>query len=204
MSIDGPASDTGRLDLEARPLATDVRSTLILASMQTLRSHGAYDRYVAAIDPAVRERLITLVAGVWIPMSLALAHYDACEALALPLTEQVAMGHGVGARVQGTLLGIVVRAARGAGATPWTPLGHLDRLWDRVFAGGGGARLAKLGPKEARVDLIGLPLLDVPYFRHAYRGTFHGAIELLCKKAYVHEVRAPDAPSSASFRVSWV
>ncbi len=204
MPVDGLTPDLGRVELEQRPLANEVRSTLVLASMQALRGHGSFDRYVELLGAADRDRLLTMVAGVWIPMNLALAHYTACDALTFPLSEEVAMGHDVGARVQGSLLGIVVRAAKGAGATPWTPLGYLDRLWDRVFAGGGGVRLVKLGPKEARVDLIGLPLLNVPYFRHAYRGTFHAGIELLCRKAYVHEVRAPEAPASASFRMSWV
>jgi hypothetical protein len=204
MPVDGVAPASGGVELEKRPLATEVRSTLVLASMQALRVHGLFDRYSEALAPVDRDRLVTMVAGVWIPMSLALAHYTACDTLGMSMGEQVTMGRDVGARVQGSLLGIVVRAAKGAGATPWTPLGYLDRLWDRVFAGGGGVRCAKLGPKEARVDLVGLPLLDVPYFRHAYRGTFHAGIELLCKKAYVQEVRAPDAPASASFRMSWV
>jgi hypothetical protein len=194
MSNDGRAPEFGALDLERRPAATEVRSTLVLASMQALRTHGVYDRYLTTLDAAARDRLVALVAGVWLPVSVALLHYEACEALRLPMSQQLRMGSDVGARVQGTFLGVAVRAANG----------YMDRLWNRVFAGGGGVRLTKVGPKDARVDLIGLPLLDVPYFRHAYRGTFQGAIELLCTKAYVQELPAPTPRGSASFRISWV
>ena len=97
-----------------------------------------------------------------------------------------------------------LKGAKGAGATPWTGLGFLDRLWDRVFAGGGGVGLVKLGPKEARAQLIGLPLLAVPYFRHAFRGTMLAGLELFCQRAYVHEHGRDQPESTFTFRVSWV
>jgi hypothetical protein len=186
-------------------VASHVRSTLLLSSVQSLRKQGFFDRYAAASDPSLRETLVTTAAGVWVPMELALAHYRACEAMGLSQTEQVQLGREVGEHVQGSFIGVVARAARTVGATPWVALEPVARLWDRVFQGGAGPSVLQLGPKEGRVELVGLPLLDVPYFRHAYRGTFIVALELFCTKVYVSEHRGSlPRRGEVTFRVSWV
>ncbi|HEY2517061.1 MAG TPA: hypothetical protein VGI39_39585 [Polyangiaceae bacterium] len=184
-------------------LASHVRSTLLLSSIQSLRQKALWDRYAEALDPAVRETLVSCVAGVWLPMTIGIAHYEACHAIGLSLQDEVAMGYQVGERIQGSLVGLLVRAAKGAGTTPWALLTNVNRLWDRVFQGGAGASLTEVGPKEARVELVGLPLLQVPYFRHAYRGTFLAAVELFAEKAYVSEIGRRGETSSTTYRISW-
>ena len=187
---------------ERAPVATGVRSSLLVSSLQSLRSHGLYDRYLALVDPELRDTILTSAVGIWLPMAFGIAHYAACEALRIPAADQIALGHEVGNRIQGSLVGLLVRSARGAGATPWTVLRQADRLWDRVFQGGNGPLVTKRGPKEARVELLGLPLLSVPYFRHAYRGTFLAGLELFANKVYVNE--SPQrGENDAEFRVSW-
>ena len=96
-----------------------------------------------------------------------------------------------------------MKGAKGVGATPWTALGYLDRLWDRVFSGGGGVGVTRLGPKEAKAEFIGLPLLTVPYFRNAFRGTMIAGMELFCARVYLQEVARGGAETSLTFRVSW-
>ena len=189
---------------DADAVATHVRSTLLLSSVQSLRAKGLYDRYVTHLDGADKEALLSSVAGVWLPMSIGMSHYRACEALGLSLVEATQMGHDVGNRVQGSMLGVVMRAAKGSGVTPWMVLGQVGRLWDRTFQGGGGVSLTKLGPKEARAELIGLPLMAVPYFRHAYRGAFMAAVELFSEKVYVTEVPSRQSDVSGAYRLSWV
>jgi hypothetical protein len=191
-----PASGAGSV--------SHVRSTLVLSSVQSLRAHSLFEHYIRLLDPTVRDMIESLIAGAWLPVDVALKHYRACDALGLSLANEIALGHEVGTRIQGSILGLLLKGAKGAGATPWTGLGFLDRLWDRVFAGGGGVGLVKLGPKEARAQLIGLPLLAVPYFRHAFRGTMLAGLELFCQRAYVHEHGRDQPESTFIFRVSWV
>jgi hypothetical protein len=187
-------------------LASDVRSTLVLGSIQSLRALGYFDRYTSLLDPASRDTILAVVAGVWLPMPIAMAHYQACDALGLTMEQEIALGHEVGNRIQGSFLGLILRTAKGAGVTPWSVLTELDRLWDRTFKGGGGPLTAKIGPKEARVELIGLPLLTVPYFRHAYRGTFLAGLEPFCNKLYIQEAGPirTKATADVTFRLSWV
>jgi hypothetical protein len=186
------------------PEATRVRSTLLLSSLQSLRTRGLFERYVAVIDEAHREAMLEAVAGAWLPMAVGIAHYRACDALELTAEEEAAIGRDVNLRVQGTVLDLVLRTARGAGVTPWAILGSLGKLWTRTFDGGGGVEVRKTGPKDARVELVGLPLLAVPYFRHAFRGVFQGGLAPFCQRAYVRESVEEATDASAVFRLAWV
>jgi hypothetical protein len=181
--------------------ATAYRSTWVVSSLQTLRERGHFDRYDRALRTH-REEILGTVAGVWLPMAVARAHYEACEAVGLDADEQFEMGLAVGDRAQGSVLATVVKTARGAGVTPWTILPLVDRLWRRGANAGAGA-VFRLGPKEARVEFVGCELFDIPYFRHAFRGVLYGIVARFCTKQYVHDV-APRPPGEAIFRLQWV
>jgi hypothetical protein len=184
--------------------ATAVRSTLVASSMASLRQHSLFERYRQLLSPAHREVVLSTVAGVWLPMDLARAHYEACEALGLSMQEQVGIGMEVSAKIHATLLGTVVRMARQAGVTPWLLLSRGHQMYSRLFQGGGGIRVLKYGPKEARADIRGVPLFALPYFRHAVRGIYQGAVSLFCQQVYVHEITAEAAPNRVALKVSWV
>ena len=181
--------------------ATHYRSTWIVSSVQSLRSAGHFDRYAALLPPAMKSEILDAVAGVWMPMPVAHAHYAACDALGLSTDEQLAMGASVGERAQGNVLSTVVRAARGAGVTPWTIMVQFQRLYARGVDGGSVA-VYKLGPKDARTEFVGCELFDIDYFRHAYRGVFHGIMSLFCKKAYIHEA-TKRGRGEVTFHVQW-
>jgi len=72
----------------------------------------------------------------------------------------------VGDDVEGTFLGTLFRAARLGGVSPWVGLSHAQRLYERLLDGGGGLCVVRLGPKEARMEIAGLPLARIAYFRN--------------------------------------
>jgi hypothetical protein len=185
-------------------LATEVRSTLIASSIESLRRRGAYDRYTKLLAPPHRDTLLMSVAGQWLPMSAGIAHYRACEALGFSVDEQFAIGAEVSHKIHDTFLGVVVKMAKNAGVTPWTLLPKGNQLYGRLLNGGGGAQVTKLGPKECRAELAGLPLLEVPYFRNAIRGIYQAAIALFCARVYVNELPRRATPTSITMRVAWV
>jgi hypothetical protein len=188
-------------DTKTQP-ATELRSTLLTTSIRSLRARSLFERYVANLPPERREEIVTSVAGVWLPLELGVAHYNACGALQLPLHEQQAIGKEVGDRVQGTFLGVTLRTVRGAGVTPWNGLSACGRLYERLFVGG-AVQLVKLGPKEARLDFVNNALFGLPYFRFALHGVVATGAELFCAKAYVHDLPRYESPTSVSLRVSW-
>jgi hypothetical protein len=172
------------------------RSTWVISSLQTLKTRGHYARYVELLPHEHRDAVLLGVAGVWLPMADAVAHYRACDALGLSRSEQVSLGLAVGERAQGTVLRTAVQM------TPWTILPQMQRLWDRG-ADGGAVEVRKLGPKEAAVHVVGCDVLGVPYFRSALSGVVQGVAQLFCSRAYVHEVTEPGARASARLRIQW-
>lgn len=182
--------------------ATMVRSTLVAASIQSLRARGLYDRYAVRLAEADRNELATAVAGLWIPMSLAAAHYGACESLRLCPGEQLDIALKVGMRLHGTFLGAMLRMARTVGVTPWGALAYTDKLYERLFRGGGIA-VTRVGPKDARVDMVGNPLCQTEYFRVGVRGVYQAALELFCERLTTREIPRRYPGLDMGVRISW-
>ena len=179
------------------------RSTWVVASLQTLRELGHFARYERHLPAVHRDAVLLAVAGVWLPMPVARAHYEACQALGLDEGAVLAMGLRSGERAQGTVLKTAVRMARGVGASPWTVFPQLNRLWERG-ADGGAAAVYEVGPKEAVVHTVGCELFDVPYFRLAFAGVMRGVVQLFSSRAYLHDVTAPAWRGECALRVQWV
>ena len=168
--------------------------------MRAVRDRGVFDAYVEALDPSWRSTILESVAGVWLPIDAGFAHYRACNALRFSVLEQIAIGREVGDRIQGTLLGTMIRAAKGAGATPWTAFPYTHKLYERLFDGG-GCCVTKIGPKDARMEIAANPMVSIAYFRNAMRGLWQVAIELFCRHAYIVELEQTD--TSYQVKVSW-
>jgi hypothetical protein len=98
----------------------------------------------------------------------------------------------------------MVKMSAAAGVTPWFALGYTGKLFERLFAGGGGVTVVRLGPKDARAEVAGLPLVSIPYFRAAMRGMWAAACDLFCRRTYVKEIESARGPMKASMRIAWV
>jgi hypothetical protein len=186
---------------EALAPVTQVRSTLMTSSLKTLHERDLLETYFKRLAPAYHDTVRSSVAGVWLPVEVTLAHYRACDALGLAMTEQLEIGRQVGVKIQGTLLGTMANLTKQAGVTPWAFLSKLDRLYDRLVIGGGLA-VEKIAMKEAVVHVYKVPLFDVPYFATAWRGVIQGLCELFCTKAYVK--RGSLSPAmKMTYTISW-
>jgi hypothetical protein len=182
--------------------ASHARSTLITTSIQAIRARGRFEVYEKSLPPELREAILSVVPGVWLEIDLAMAHYAACDGLGLSAQEQFAIGAEVGGRVQGTMLGMIARTAKDMGLTPWTPLGQCDRLYERLFQGG-SIKLTKLGPKDARMEIVNNRLFAFAYFRNGFRGLVCAGAELGCRKAYAHELPRMGSETALALRISW-
>jgi hypothetical protein len=183
----------------AKPVSR-VRSTILLASRSGVVEAGHGPRYDAALDPATRRAFDEAVPGVWLPIEVAKAHYRACDALNLGPNAIATIGRTTNDRVKKTIAGTFVHVFQEAGGNPWNVIPHWQRFWDRGYDGG-ALRLTKLGPKDARVDLIGCTLCESHYYRHALRGLSNGFIEVFCKRAYATEMVS--SLDGVSYRYQW-
>jgi len=184
-------------------IATHVRTTLLVSSLQSLRRRQHFEDYQRHL-PAERHAAVqSMIAGQWAPMELGVAHYQACQALRLTTAEMNLIGKEVGDRIEGTFLATMVRMAGRVGATPWTAMQQAGRLYERIFRGGGGLSIVKAGPKEARAHLVGVPLAGIPYFVVAMAGVFEVGAELFCSKAYAREVPGSRTPTRVALVIAW-
>jgi hypothetical protein len=181
---------------------TSVRSTLLQASLESLRQRNLLERYTALLPERHHEAILRTLAATWLPIEVGIAHYRACESLDLLEHEQIDIGGDVGRRVQRSALSTIARASRAAGVTPWLGLGSIDRLWSRLMQGG-GVCVAKLGPKDARIVFDAVPLAQFRYFRNGFRGLILAAAELFSKRAYVHVIHHQCGPMRLEYRLSW-
>lgn len=184
------------------PPVTHIRSTLISASIAALRGRGRYEEYLARLPKAHHETVVHMVAGVWVPIGVAVAHYETVEHLGFTQHDALEIGLEVATVVRASALGGIVRLAKGAGMTPWTGLPHFQRLWDRIVQGGAAA-VYKVGPKEARIEGHGIALAKLAYARAGLRGIIVGSTELFCVKAYVNEIPRLCTPTTLAYRVAW-
>jgi hypothetical protein len=184
-----------------RPV-TRVRSGLISSSIVGLREMGCFDRYYALLPIEHRDRILGLTAAEWIDPQLAMIHYEACEALECSKEEQIKNGMRVAQRLQKGFLSVVLRAAQESGIGPWSVLVRYQRLWERYFDGS-AIQVTKLGPKEARVELVGFPMARLVYIQNGVGGIMRGVTELVTKRVYATLLEKRCTRTSLTYQLSW-
>jgi hypothetical protein len=190
--------------LETLGELSHVRATLLASSMQTLRGRGHYDRYAALLEPAHRDAVLNNVALEWLSVAQAFAHYTACDQLELSVDEQISMGRDVSRRTHETFLGMLVKLARGVGVTPWIVMPKINSLYQRVFRGG-GTQITRIDDSIAKVEMVGLTLLTIPYFRNALLGMYEAGVGLFASNVQVRSTSLAMLPPGKHFvmRVQW-
>jgi hypothetical protein len=186
------------------PLATHARGTMIATSLAVVRSLSLEEPYFRALPIARHDAVRALVASEWVPMDVAVDHYGALDSLKLPPRQIADMGRQTSIRIQGTYLRTLATTLRAAGAVdPVAILSRTQTLMDRSFLGATVAAW-KTGPKDARVELLGIPALRFAYLRMGWMGAFEAGLELVARKVYVVEIEKQRTRTSAAFQVSWV
>jgi len=184
-------------------VATKFRATWLASSLRAARTRGFFDRYLANLPKEYHDVVLHSVAGEWLPVEVALAHYAALDALALSEVEILAIGAEVNARFNNIFLQTVLRLAKGVGATPWTAFRQAQKMWDRTWVGGGYA-IVKLGEREARGEVVGWPCARFRYTRVGMRGMVSGTTSLFCRRAWVQEIPAQCTDTRLVYKINWV
>jgi hypothetical protein len=184
------------------PRARAVRGTLILQSQQALREAGLFDDYWRCLPAQHRDALFSPLAGAWLGIDLAMAHYEGCDGLSLSEQRVDELGRAVGTRINGVFLQSLRKLA-GNSVTPWFAWEHAQRIWARAWDGS-AIGVARLGPKDARVTVAGFPCAEFGYVKRALSGFFLRNTELFCARAFVKAVPTPKGSESLVYDVSWV
>jgi hypothetical protein len=182
--------------------ARNVRSTLLIGSLQALRMRGHADAYLARVPGRVAAALSATGAPIWLPIDLAHAHYEACDELRLSVDEILAVGAAV-APTAASGVRVVLRAARTSGVTPWTALANAPRYWSRMYDGS-ALRVVKDGPKDATILVEANPLARYTYWRIGLRGIIGELARLLSSVAHAREVAVGVERDSVRYSLQWV
>ena len=183
-------------------LTKQFRSTWLTSSLRAIKQRSRFDDYLKYLPKEHHDVIANSVAGVWLPTEVAVAHYAACDRLGFSSAELVAIGKEVHTYANASVFSLVVKLATGAGATPWTAFSQFQRLWDRVWIGG-GVGVFKIGPKETRLEIVGWQCSSSMYIRHAMRGVVGGMLEMFCAKAYISDLPRLCTATSLGYRCAW-
>jgi len=189
-------------DRNSIPKVTHIRSTWIAASVASLRKQGLFERYEPHLPREHRDDILLAIAGTWMPVRLGVIHYEACDAMHLSRDETLQRGQAVSNVIQSSLLDVVARAAKGVGATPWTVFEQYPRIFARIFMGG-AVGVTKHGPKEARIEFVGIPFAKFEYFRLGLRGVVVNVGARFCRKAYCTELSERCTDLVTTYAYSW-
>lgn len=188
------------------PRAVSVRGSIIIGSLRLLRDSGHFPTYEAHLPSEHREAIVFAMAGSWLPAELLRVHFATVDSLNLSDVQLSRIGETVGAQIIDSLFGSLVRAARQAGAEagPWIALRQIDRIWDRIMQGG-GVTVVQTGPKDATLEVFGVPIAGSRFFRISHSAFVRGAMLLATKACFVKPI-APRRASAEAFTVSlsWV
>ncbi len=184
------------------PLASSFRSTWLGSSLRSLRQRELLGAYFSLLPPEYHDAVRHSVAGVWLPIGVAEAHYAACDALKLPAREVFEIGREATDHVNASLLAVALKLAKAGGATPWTFLAQHQRIWERVWVGGAAA-VYKAGPKDGIVEIAGWSCARYAYTRIAFRGVLSRLSAFFSSVVYVSEIPKLCDATGLGYRVAW-
>lgn len=176
------------------------RGTLIVGALQALREHGHLDALLAELSPPVRSAVTDASAMSWVPIEPMTELCFGADRLRLTDSQLMQLGGVAAGSLASTVLSVVLRTI---GATPWTLVSNLDRLWDRFYQGG-AVSVVRLGPTDALVAMHGLPHGATRYCRTTTQAFFQGLLSHVAKRVQAAPARSTaPSPTSFAFAMSW-
>ncbi len=184
------------------PLVDAVRGFVFSSGRRWMEQQGLTERFRALLPPDLELAWGGMTTDEWIPLDLALRAYAACDALNLSAAEQIDLGRFVSQANNGVLVSTMVRLVGKLGATPWTALRHVDRMWRRSNRGGAVA-VYKLGERAARLDVWKCPLAGSPFFVTSMRGAIGAGMEAFCARPILSDVPGSVTADGFAMKLTW-
>jgi hypothetical protein len=183
---------------------SQVRGTLLTASREQILASGRFPEYESRLAPTTRKELADVVAASWQPIALAEEHLHAIDSLDIPEAEVLSLTSAVARQVQGVLLSTASKMARGGGLTLWSAVPLTGRVWERLFVGG-ALGVAREGPKDAVVVIVGQPLIASRFHLLGLGQHLTNAARFVVGRRAWARMRHADATRGrAEFLVQWV
>jgi hypothetical protein len=188
------------------PRVTHTRGILIAGSRAGLHTLGVYEQYADLLPAMHKDALLYCLANTWLPMDQTMAHFDACDRLQLTQRHYDEVGKALADRMTKTFLGAASRAARSVGVdgqVRWA-LSKTDRFLPRIYQGG-RCSIVSGGPKDAIMELNGIPFAGSAYYRGVVLSETKVLMGVLCRSLHAKIVPARSgSKESLAIALSWV
>jgi hypothetical protein len=181
---------------------TEVRSTLLIAGIQSVRAQGLYEQYSDVLSSEVRESLVGLAGGIWVPVELAVAHYAAMDRLDIGRLTIEALGAEVAERAWKHILAPVFTRAKRIGPKPWEAFSHTHETVKLNWRGG-DVQITKESPTQALYEWAGQPCANIPYFVTSFGSFMRALTNLFSSRAYYSVVPERSSPTTIALRLWW-
>ena len=184
------------------PRVDAVRGFVFSSGLKWMEQKGIADAFRQLLPDHLRVLVTSLTTNDWVPIDEALDAYAACDALGLPMEEQVELGRFVSAANNGVVVQTISRLIGKLGATPWTALSHADKVWQRSNRGGAIA-VYKVAEKIARLEFWQCPLARSPFFVTSMRGAIAVGAEPFAERVVISEIPEMTTSDGFALRVMW-
>jgi hypothetical protein len=185
--------------------ATEMRGTMLANSMAILRERGREPEYFAALPARHHEEVRFVLAQAWMPMELAVVHYEAMGRVFPDVREQVENGRVASERTQNGWIRTVARTLQATGSLDIpSVLKRLPQGVERFCRGGGSVAVYRTGLKDARIELDGYPFVHIEYARNAWQGMFESALSLITPRLFIRQDLRFAQGDRMALTVAWV
>lgn len=181
--------------------ASHIRGTIIVSSVLRLRAWEREESYLSSVPPVLRDEVLSTAPNSWVPMSVAVPHYEAVQCALPDEADQVEWGRQGADCVHKAYVITILREIRVTGLiSPELALRHLRPAWRRVFQGS-SIHAEKRGLTRAVLTVEGLELLELPLFRRSMQGLLEKTFAITKQQPKVTSKER--GPSSAEFTFRW-
>ena len=205
---DRPAPTSGSRILAAPPttarVATGLHGAILTTSYAFVRQGALEARYRSMLAPEYRADLPATTSLDWYPMELAFEHYRVMDRLFPEAHRHIEFGRRSSESTQNAVIHTIIRGLAAAQAlTPLAAIRCAPRLFAR-FLQGGAVEVRQTGPKDALLEIDGLPLLRIPYVRNGLQGMFESGLSKLTQRCFVRQDLRLQGSSRMALILSWV
>jgi hypothetical protein len=185
--------------------ATEMRGTMLANSIAILREQGREEQYFAALPAKHHEEVRFVLAQAWMPMELALVHYETMGKVFPSVREQVQNGRIASERTQNGWLRTVARTLQATGSLDIpTALKRLPQAVERFIRGGGSVAAYRTGMKDLRMEFDGYPFVRIEYARNAWQGMFESGLSLIAPRLFIRQDLGFQQGDRMALTVAWV
>jgi hypothetical protein len=156
------------------------------------------------LPEAYRDQILYALASSWVPVAVSTAHFERLDRIPLSDTQITRMAEPMAAGLLHDRFASLGRVARSHGAEVgvWVGSKQSDRVFARMY-NGGSIKVNQVGPKDAIIEVNGLPFASSRSFRLSHYA-FMRSVFSFSTKPCICKALPQAKPERLAVSLSWV